>query len=247
MTKLPIIILMASILSAARAQPTTHASVVIAIDLTQSVVTNGSDNKSEFQKNIDGTARVLAQVPGGSHVTVIGITDHSYAQPYILLSAHIPDDPGYFAERLTGARDQLIRAWKLRGSHLAPHFQQTDILGALQLANDIFDQDPEASQRTLIIFSDMRQSTQDLDLESPAIAPSFATVAKRCCTVPRFKDVHGYVLGVDGAGKSSNYWRSLKGFWTEYFSDTGAILMEYSVLRELPQVPQGIFVRTPAP
>ena len=189
MIKLPVILLAASIWSAVRALAETHTSVVIAIDLTQSVVINGPDNKSEFQKNVDGTAKVLAQVPCGSHVTVIGITDHSYAQPYILLSAHIPDDPGYFGERLTGARDQLIRAWKVRSSCLAPHFPETDILGVLQLADDIFAQDPGAEQKTLLIFSDMRQSTHDLDLESPAIVPSFETwqgAAARCLILEMF-------------------------------------------------------------
>jgi hypothetical protein len=246
MTKLPIIILVASLFAAARVQAETHVSMVIAIDLTQSVVINGPDNKSEFQKNVEGTARVLAQVPGGSHVTVIGITDHSYAQPYTLLSAHIPDDPGYFGERLTGARDQLIRAWKVRSSHLAPHFQQTDILGALQLANDIFALDPETERRILVIFSDMRQSTQDLDLETPAVAPSFDTASKHCGIVPRLKGVQAYVLGVDGAGKSSAYWQSLKGFWTDYFRNVGAVLMDYSVLRELPQAAQSILAKTSA-
>jgi hypothetical protein len=33
-------------------------------------------------------------------VTVIGITDHSFGKPDILLSARIPDDAGYFGERL---------------------------------------------------------------------------------------------------------------------------------------------------
>jgi hypothetical protein len=56
----------------------------------------------------------------------------------MLLSANVPDDAGYFGERLNAARSQLVQAWKARSSHLDPHFRQTDILGALQLASEIF-------------------------------------------------------------------------------------------------------------
>jgi hypothetical protein len=207
---------------------------VVAVDLTQSVATAGPDGKSEFQKNVDGVSRLLSQVPAGSRVTVIAITDRSFAQPYILLSARTASDPGYFGERLNTARSQLVRAWKLRSAHLEPHFQQTDIFGALHLASQIFAQQSDSDKSTLIIFSDMRQSTPELDLESPRIAPSFSQVITQCGSMPDFKNVRVFVLGTDGAAKSSAYWESLQLFWKGYFSSAGAVLQSYSVLRELP-------------
>jgi hypothetical protein len=86
----------------------------------------------------------------------------------------------------------------------------------------------------------MRQSTPDLNLEAPKIAPSFAAVAKRCGTLPALQNVKGYVLGADSAGKSAAYWQSLQAFWRDYFRNAGAVLENYSVLRELPQVPQDV-------
>jgi hypothetical protein len=237
-TKLLVLILGLFLLAPERAHAEDHLSEVVAIDLTQSVATSGPDSKSEFQKNVDGVTLLLSEVPAGSRITVIGITDHSFAQPYILLSARVPGDSGYFGERLAAARSQLIRAWKLRSSHLAPQFQQTDILGALQLADQILSQEPDAGNKTIVIFSDMRQSTLDLNLEAPKIVPPFATVTKRCGGVPALQNVQGYVLGADGAGKSSAYWQSLQTFWKDYFHNAGAVLKAYSVLRELPQVTQ---------
>ena len=121
---------------AALAVPVSRAqaneNLVVAIDLTASVAATGPDGKSEFQKNIDAVTGVLAQVPAASRVTVIGITDHSFAQPYILMSARTGADPGYFGERLSGARGQLVRTWRQRSARLDPHFRRTDILGALQ-------------------------------------------------------------------------------------------------------------------
>jgi hypothetical protein len=105
---------------AAATKPT--LDLVVALDLSKSVDVKGPDGKTEFQKDVEGVAGVLAQIPAGSHVTVIGITDHSFTQPYMLLSASVPNDPGYFGERLGAARRELIRAWKQRSARLQPRF-----------------------------------------------------------------------------------------------------------------------------
>jgi hypothetical protein len=85
-------------------------------------------------------SRLLAQVPAGTHLTVLGITDNSFAQPYILLSAEVAADEGYFHEKLASARQQLVRNWQYRTEHLQAGFSHTDILGALMLAEQLFRQ-----------------------------------------------------------------------------------------------------------
>ncbi|MGB6688542.1 MAG: VWA domain-containing protein [Terracidiphilus sp.] len=222
---------------AALAVPVSRAqaneNLVVAIDLTASVAATGPDGKSEFQKNIDAVTGVLAQVPAASRVTVIGITDHSFAQPYILMSARTGADPGYFGERLSGARGQLVRTWRQRSARLDPHFRRTDILGALQLASQIFAQEPHSSRRALVIFSDMRQDTAELDLESTRLAPAFAAIARRCQPLPKLHGLQVSVLGADDADRSRAYWESLQGLWISYFRSAGADLRQYSAMREL--------------
>ena len=66
-------------------------------------------------------------------MTVLGITDNSFAQPYILLSADIGDDAGYFGEKLANARKQLVGSWQRRIEHLQSGFQHTDIVGAFNV------------------------------------------------------------------------------------------------------------------
>jgi len=234
MTKLLVLVFGVFLLGVGRAHAEDRLNMVIAIDLTQSVATASPDGESDFQKNIDGVTRVLSQVPAGARVTVIGITDRSFAQPYILLSAHVLDDPGYFGERLNAARGKIVHAWKARAIHLDSHFKQTDILGVLQLASQILAQQPTLGRKTLIIFSDMRQSTSNLNLESLKIVQSFSIVAERCKLLPELHDVQVYILGVDGAGKSAEYWQSLRAFWGEYFRSAEAMMRSYSVLRRWP-------------
>jgi len=231
MTKLLVLVLGVLFIGAGRAHAEDRLNMVIAIDLTLSVATVGPDGKTDFQKNIDGVTYVLSQVPAGARVTVIGITDHSFTQPYILLSAHVPDEPGYFGERLNAVRVQIVRAWRVRSSRLDSHFQHTDIFGALRLASQIFVPQSDTSRKTLVIFSDMRQSTPELNLEPLKIVPSFSTLTERYGTFPDLRNTEVQVLGTDGTGKSNTYWESLKSFWDVYFQNTGAVMRNYSILR----------------
>lgn len=218
-----------------------QTAIVAAIDLSQSVGGAGPDARSDFEKNVAGVTKLLAAVPGSSRVVVLGITDKSFSEPYILLSARVPDDPGYFGEKLQAAHRQLIALWKRRSAQLQPNFKHTDILGALLTAEHIFSESPQAQQKVLVIFSDMRHSTAELDFESGNSVPSFTQWKQRpnAVPVPTLQGVQVYVLGVDGAGKSIGYWQSLKAFWNGYFESAGAALRNYSVLRDLPSLTTG--------
>jgi hypothetical protein len=179
----------------------------------------------------------LAQAPAASRIVVLGITDQSFAQPYILLAATVPDDAGYFGERLEAARRQLVAVWQRRISKLQPTFKHTDLLGALLVANQLFDESPNPSRKILMVFSDMRNSTQELDLESLRSIPGLPVFEQRFkLPVAELRGVEVYAFGVDGGGKSIPYWQTLKGFWTEYFKRAGATLREYSVLRQVPKL-----------
>jgi hypothetical protein len=68
------------------------------VDLTKSVGVKGPDGTTESEKNLQVVAHVLSKVPAGAHVTVLGIIDNSFAQPYVLLSADVLNDEGYFKE-----------------------------------------------------------------------------------------------------------------------------------------------------
>lgn len=210
-----------------------HTTLVIAVDLSQSVAVRNPDGKSEFQKNIEAVTKQLAQIPSDSRVTVIGITDHSFTQPDILLSATIPHDPGYFGERLKAGSSELVRAWRTRSAKLDARYRSTDIIGTLLLAEQIFTQQSRQERKILVIYSDMRNSTAGLNLEFPAILPSFSRINdRREIPIANLQGVEVSVLGVDGAGKPTDYWLSLRELWAEYFKRAGAVLELFSVLRE---------------
>jgi hypothetical protein len=234
MTKFLVLAFVIFIGSAARVNAQDRLDLVIAVDLTQSVGVVGPDGKTEFQKNIEAVSRLLAQVPAGARVTIIGITDHSFAQPYILMSARTSADPGYFGEHLKNGRRQLVRAWDTRSSRLNSKFPRTDILGALRLAGQIFAQEPRNATRNLIIFSDMRQNTKELNLESSQVVEPRSAAAADRGPVAELRNIQVFICGADGADRSPVYWQTLRMFWVNYFRNVKVDLRGYSVLRELP-------------
>jgi hypothetical protein len=219
-----------------RALAADRLNLVVMVDLTQSVSVKGHDGKTESEKNLQAVSRLLNEVPAGSHVTVLAITDNSFAQPYILLSADVGSDEGYFKEKLDGARQQLVRNWQRRIERLQGGFKHTDILGALLLADQLFHERTDGQRDVLVILSDMRQDTADLNLETPARFDAKAALVRteKEGLVARLENVEVYVLGVDNARRQIDYWGRLRDFWVGYFAKSGTNVTSYSVLRETP-------------
>ncbi len=211
-------------------------NLVVMVDFSKSVAVADHAGQSECEKNLQAVATILAEVPAGSHVKVLGITDNSFAQPDILLSADVGEDQGYFKERLASARRQLVSAWQKRMRQVESGFMRTDILGALLLAGQMFEQLPKGRRNILVIFSDMRQNTSELNLET-ARPISIASALAKAKGEDLIADLNGVEVsadGVDNAGMSTTYWEQLRRFWLGYFAKAGAHLENYSVLRESP-------------
>lgn len=206
---------------------------MILVDLSKSVDVKGPDGATPYQRNLAAVSSLLAKVPAGSQVTIVGITDHSFAQPDILLSARVGTDAGFFNEKLSSARQVLVRAWRSRCRHLQHDFQHTDILGALLLAAQIFHRS-QVGQNQLVIFSDMRQSSPQFsldNLESVLLDDAFLKLENEEL-IPELNGVEVRVKGVDNVGKKVTQWKMLKRFWVRYFEKAGAVARIYSILTD---------------
>ncbi len=202
-------------------------NLVIAIDLSASVNTKGLDGKTDCERNIAAVSKTLTNAPAGSNVTVVGITDRSFTSPYILLRAKIGQDEGYFKERLKGARERLVATWQDKTKEERCRFKQTDILGSLFVISQLV-QTPPSERTVLVIFSDMRQdmgggsgwNSGEMNIQD---------------AVP-LKDVEVHVLGASGSGATLAQWQHLRASWTQYFRAAGAVVMSYSMLRDISQL-----------
>ena len=130
--------------------------------------------------------------------------------PCILLSATIPEDPGYFGERMIAASNEQGPEWKSRSQRLQPSFLHTDILGALHLASQVFAEHVAARQ-ILVIYSDMRNSTPELDLDTPSsVARSSRVLRQGNAPAASLLNVTVGALGVGAADRSIAYWQELQ-------------------------------------
>jgi hypothetical protein len=236
LTKVFLLILIFPFISRGQTASSQGMDLVIAVDLSASVAAQDHSGETEFQKNIEGVAHLLAVVPAGSKVTVLGITESSFSLPSVLLSGKIIDDRGYFGEKLSAARKRLVRAWRERARNLKPQSTSTDILGAMVVAHQLFEETPKAKRKILVLFSDMRQSALGFDLEHFPVSPSTSFLARveRANLLADLTNVDVYALGVDAAGENVRQWENLHQFWIQYFAKAKGELKEYTQFRSLP-------------
>lgn len=212
-------------------------NLVLAVDLTGSESVKGHDGESQFDKNMMAVQRLLGSMPADSRISVIGITEDSFGQPYILLSATISDDAGYFGERVASARQQLLRAWRKQVSRIGASAKETDVLGAVLFAGELFRQ-TRADKNILVLYSDMRNTTSRLNLERPYplnVRAGLADLTRRGLV----GDLHGatvYVEGADAAEMTASQWNRVRQFWLGYFAEADATVADYSVLARIPKL-----------
>jgi hypothetical protein len=225
--------------------PATNAQqrveLVVLIDLSRSVGANGPDDRSEFQKNVAAVSQLLRQVPARAHVTILGITDDSFAQPYFLLKATVAPEAGYFGEKLASARQRLETSWKTRSRDLAPSFPGTDLFGAFLVASQIFQEAGAGKRDVLVVFSDMWQETRELRFGrmTRGCAPRTMEKVRAQKLLANLKDADVEVLGTDAPGRDKAEWVCVRDFWMKYLAEAGAKSREYSVMRETKAILEG--------
>ena len=202
---------------------------IILLDVSGSVNVNDyTATETEFKKNVIAIEGFIRNhISPGDELKVIAITECSFSRPYILLDTRISPKKGAFGEILSREKLRLLKMWKKLD--LKPTAKATDILGAVNLTAILFSQ--KTGKKNLIIFSDMRQCTKELNLESPQKIDAVNTLAKVEGLIPQMAGVKVTCLGVHSAGKNPVYWLSLKAFWAGFFRKAKAELITFSIER----------------
>ena len=233
--KLAALALFISLFGAGRIAAQTKTELVIALDLSASETVRGHDGLTQFEKNARAIGQLLGETSTGTKITIIGITENSYGDPALLLSARTPTDPGYFGEKIARARNELIRSWNTRTEKLEPRAKGTDILGAVLLAGELFKEDAKSTNNILVMYSDMQNMTTDLDLEhSGRFKSQIGTLRPSSREMPAMKGVSVYILGASMMRYQPQRRKQVRNFWLAYFADAGATVERYSSLADAP-------------
>jgi hypothetical protein len=131
------------------------------------------------------------------------------------------------------ARDYLRKFTKPEGRE---GYLGTDILSTL------FDVAAEVQaypdhQATVILFSDMLQATEEINMEAMAKTPAEDWVATRK-TEGRLPDLTGACIVVAGARTDTAEGQQVKKFWQAYFQAAGATLLDRNYSYRPVRIPQ---------
>jgi hypothetical protein len=204
-------------------------SIVAFCDLTKSVPVD------EFQSNINAVTQLIQRLSSKDRLLILGITDR-FGNPVILLDQTMPLENGYLNLGLQAAREQLSDKWGKMSKELLARriYERTDLIGSLFLLQYLAGLPP--GNTFIVVFSDLRQSTPELDLESVSQISTTKEIErlKRAKSIPYLKGYKVYLLGVDPNGKSPKYFASLKDFWINYFKEAGAEVRAFAIDRRLP-------------
>jgi hypothetical protein len=210
---------------------------VIVPDFTRSEsVAMSGDGTSELDKNIQAGAAVLRHLPAGEQFSIVAITAKSFSNPLILLSGHIPADPGRLTliNNIDAARMKFANSFMAKAKAVSVNARQSDVIGAVVVASELLHQ--TNGRRDLIIYSDMRHSVTPIDIERPRLIAVASTIkaVESHGLIPDLRGMNVWIFGVDGDSKDIAYIRTLREFWTAFFSKAGARLRVFSMMREVP-------------
>jgi hypothetical protein len=198
-------------------------AVVVIKDLTSST----PGEQDSLNNAFIGT--LLSQASAGDEVYVTGITDASFSKPLVILHGMLPDDRHPLKPKLLAAQQSMISEWKSKSRSSTRPYKASDIIGAVYHASLLLR--GKESEKWMVILSDMRNSTKELDIENvPEIEreKSLGQLGAKGL-IPNLTTVNVAVLGVHTIGKAISpiYYQSLENFWRGFFAKAHAEVVTF--------------------
>ena len=204
-------------------------SVSIMFDVSFSTRCTDYAGDVEFKKNLRAVPEIIKNLAPGTRLRIIGITDNSYSNPFLIINDTIPKDRGMLGETIARKKLYLIEKWNKLG--LEPRAKGTDIFGSINLISMLMRRDK--GEKELYILSDMR-NTVGINLEFlPLVDEETFRKVEEIGLIPDLNGVRVWIMGVSVCGKSLGYWLSLEKFWRRFFERAGAEVMTFTMERHI--------------
>lgn len=188
------------------------------------------------------TTQRLQELDHGDRIATLQVLQRSLAEPPKRWSQPVPERE---YENAAVRADSVSRQRFLDevGIYLQEYstpedregIQGTDILSSLHdVAAEL---DPYRDRRaTLYLFSDMLQSTPEIEMEGLRNMPADDWVS-RMKADGRLPDLRGLCVVVVGARVDTEAGQRVKAFWSEYFEATGATLLDSNYMLRPVELP----------
>jgi hypothetical protein len=116
------------------------------------------------------------------------------------------------------------------------NFKGTDILSTLHDVAAEARAYPD-HKTTVVIFSDMRQATDEINMEGVLRMPPDGWIETRK-SEGRLPDLSNVCVVVAGARTDTSDGQTVKSFWSQYFSATGAKLLDSNYAYRPVRIPE---------
>ncbi len=215
--------------TALRAQESRTEVTVVLFDVSNS--TRDAAVRERYDRTF---GMVLAHLRGAGGVLGADVIDDN---PLVHGSLPINEtfEPCTLADNALDCRNALEERSRKAGSEAEAILQHesrgTDVFGALELAQQFFAAYPDADARTLVILSDMVQSTHGMHLGS--VETWSASAIDRLLAGAPTVHLSGVRVYVVGAGATSlrsttaDEIRGIEAFWRAWFERQGAEVVFY--------------------
>jgi hypothetical protein len=224
---------------AAEAEPARQPhQIIYAYDRSTSITT------AELQEYKKITDQTLAFLDHGDRVVAVELLQLSIAEKPARWSQEVPQRE--FADRELSS-DSVSRARFIKdardyiGLHYAQDAGRENFLGT-DILSTLHDIAAEARaypnhKTTVLIFSDMRQATDEINMEGMIRMPPPDWISKRKAE-GRLPDLSNVCVVVAGARTDTSDGQAVKAFWHEYFTATGATLLDSNYSYRPVRIPE---------
>lgn len=177
------------------------------------------------------TNQVIEVLDHGDRIAALEMLQLSLEEPPQRWAQRVPDREfeGRMMERDAENRERFLKDVRdYLGKYTEPgerdNYLGTDILSTLHdVAADVRGYPDH--QATVILFSDMLQATDEINMEDMIRMPSSDWVGKHAAD-GRLPDFTGACIVVAGARTDTVEGQAVKAFWQQYFEATGATLLD---------------------
>lgn len=211
------------LLFASRGWPDMVVGIDMSLSEKRSSVT-GHDSLEVRKRTVEN---LIQRVGPGESFYVLAITGNSRADPWIILSARLDKNPGFFSERTRKGRALLTAAWRKASGRLKLFSNKTDILGFLHVAGELL-----RGSGVIYVLSDGKNCTKELNLEKPPKnGRGYMGKVNKIRGLPHLKGIKVRWFGAGGPGTSRFQLESLEQFWRVLIERSGGRLACFSSLK----------------
>lgn len=202
--------------------PTRQAKqTIVAVDLS------GSQTPQTLKESREFLGKIIDNLDYGDQIVLLEMNRTGVRGNLKRFSDSIPAlrDPTFASSldkrRKKGVVDAMLSLLPLIfDSTLVGKIPTTDIVSTLHTASE-YAQDANGRKTTVILLSDMLQSTKEIEMERLRRMPPVGWIAQQRAngTLP---DLNGVCVAAVGAEATTREGATVKRFWTEYLKAAGA-------------------------